>query len=91
MQLYLQCDAEGCDHKEFVDTITEEMIGKECPLCGSNLLTEEDFKMFEPLMQAKELMQGLGLVADENTPDDVETSTISVHCHKNTVMIKGEK
>lgn len=90
MELFLQCDADGCDHKEFVETITEDMVGKECPLCGENLLTEDDLKMFEPLMQTKKMLQDLGLVADENTPEDVERSTISIHCHKKTVTIKGE-
>jgi len=90
MELFLQCDADGCDHKEFVETITEDMIGKECPECGANLLTEDDFKMFEPLMQTKKILQELGLVADENTPELVERCAISVHCHKNTVTIKGE-
>lgn len=90
MELFLQCDADGCDHKEFVEAITEDMVGKECPKCGESLLTKEDFEMFAPLMQTKKILQDLGLIADERTPEHVERVSVSVHCHENTVTIKGE-
>lgn len=40
---YLKCDADGCDHMEHHEAIGLEMIGKPCPKCGANLLTEQDY------------------------------------------------
>lgn len=56
MSEYLKCDAPGCDHSENVEAITADMVGRPCPKCGSNLLTEADWTMystvFQPAMRA---------------------------------------
>jgi len=41
-------DAEWCDHVEDVGTITADMVDMLCPVCGSNLLTEEDWIAWQP-------------------------------------------
>lgn len=44
---FLKCDKKGCVHVEFHDDITSALIGKPCPHCGSNLLTQEDYENME--------------------------------------------
>lgn len=86
---FLQCDAEGCDHKEYHETATEDMIDKPCPKCGASLLTEEDFRAFEKFHAAFEALEALGLVKfpkpGETIPEGHQA--ISVHGHKNKVTI----
>lgn len=50
---FLKCDTKGCLHVELVDQISANHIGKECPVCGSNLLTREDFDDFTSIIKAK--------------------------------------
>lgn len=38
------CDNPACDHKENIDiSAMPSFIGKPCPNCGENLLTDSDF------------------------------------------------
>lgn len=61
--MYLKCDAVGCDHVEFHEGhITLGMIGKECPKCGANLLTEEDYYAGLEVGRYLELLESLGIV-----------------------------
>lgn len=46
---YLKCDEPDCNHREVVENITENLVGKPCPLCGANLLTQEDHDAFHAL------------------------------------------
>jgi hypothetical protein len=73
MSEFLKCDAAGCDHRETVGEITADMVGKACPKCGSNLLTEEDWTffstVFRPGMHAL-AAAGLDMRAGEDTPPD---------------------
>ena len=48
--MYLKCDATGCSHREAVPEITEDLIGKPCPMCGENLLTRADFEQTQSLV-----------------------------------------
>lgn len=43
---FLKCDTKGCLHVEMHDKLVKEMVGKPCPQCGSNLLTEDDWLDF---------------------------------------------
>jgi hypothetical protein len=40
----LKCDADGCDYVEIPDAISPSHIGKPCPKCGADLLTEQDYR-----------------------------------------------
>lgn len=44
----LKCDKPGCGYRNEDIPVKEypEWINKPCPLCGSNLLTEADYKSF---------------------------------------------
>ena len=85
MTTALKCDATPCDHIELVEAISQDMIGKPCPKCGSNLLTEADFQTWLDLIQPSiELAKALGLVADA-TPDDGQA--LRINLHENTVKI----
>lgn len=51
----LKCDAEGCDYEETVEATSQnvnEFIGKPCPKCGANLLTEADAAALHMLFAA---------------------------------------
>ena len=82
MQLFLKCDAENCDHVEYVDDITEDMIGKECPKCGENLLTEEDYAFLLPLEKVKNILQELRIISPDDSSDGIG---ITIGCHKGKV------
>ncbi|MHA6731766.1 hypothetical protein [Devosia sp. A369] len=76
---FLKCDAAGCDHSENVAAITAEMVGKPCPTCGANLLTQGDWdfysQMFKPAVEA---MKALGIVA-EAEPESVGAVRFNYH------------
>lgn len=80
---FLKCDAEGCDHVEPVAEIRKDDIGKPCPKCGANLLTEEDFismKVIEAALQA----------ISDVTPApaaDAEAVSYSINPHGKSVTI----
>lgn len=64
----LFCDNPECEHVEFVAEITQDMVNKPCPECGSNLLTQEDYDVWvnEGVMELLENtkvfdMEGLSL------------------------------
>lgn len=92
--MYLKCDAVGCDHVEFHEGhITLGMIGKECPKCGANLLTEEDYYAGLELEQYLELLDSLGLVkllgVNEEIPDGYSRVGINPHKGKINVTFGG--
>ena len=50
----LKCDADGCDYRD-EDVKVEEYesyLGKPCPKCGANLLTEADLAAVKAIMSA---------------------------------------
>lgn len=46
---FLQCDNPHCGYIEYVDDITEDMIGYACPKCSQSLLTAEDYAQWRPI------------------------------------------
>ena len=89
--MFLQCDAPGCDHVEQVDGISEEHIGKECPKCGANLLTEEDFEDFRPMADLINVFNKAGLTTDDPTRSDLPTVSMHTHKGKTTIAIDKRK
>lgn len=89
MSSYLKCDAEGCDHVEEVDEITEDHIGKPCPKCGASLLTEEDYHRFNVMKAGMRMLGRLGLVRkpDGDNPAEGEV-IIKTHHHAGKTTIE---
>jgi hypothetical protein len=65
------------------------MIGKECPKCGANLLTEEDYYAGLEIERYLEALESLGLVKvlgiNEEIPDG--HTRVSVNPHNGKVNI----
>lgn len=73
MSEFLKCDATGCDHVEDVAEITADLVGKPCPKCGANLLTEGDWAYYSTAFRpALDMLASIGLNmrAGENTPPE---------------------
>lgn len=87
MSEFLKCDAEGCDHREDVGRITAEMVGKECPKCGSNLLTKSDWDVYSSFQAGMDALEaaGIKLRADAGTPED---GRVSVNYHDGQINIR---
>lgn len=80
---YLKCDAEGCDHVEYMDRITQEHVDKPCPKCGANLLTQADHDHFE-------MIQNLMAVVQATIPETGEEDKIplDINVHDGKVRMK---
>jgi hypothetical protein len=91
MSEFLKCDAEGCDHREDVNQITADMVGKPCPKCGANLLTQEDWDVydasFRPLMEAME-KAGLSRPATKADMNDPAAVLLSVNHHDGATRLQ---
>ena len=75
MSNYLQCDADGCGHREPTPDYGPHLIGKPCPVCGANLLTQEDFDGYEPYRRVMDALVEAGLATydeDDSEPGKVE-------------------
>lgn len=82
---YLKCDASGCDHVENVDCISQNLVGKACPKCGANLLTQDDYDHY---VQLRGLLSLLKTRAPEKV--DGQQVNLSVNVHNGQFKIKGE-
>lgn len=80
MMEFLKCDAPGCDHRENVDKITAQMIGKECPKCGANLLSKHDWEVYVKLSASLNALEAMGVkvLADADTPPEM-VATFNYH------------
>lgn len=43
----IQCDNPSCDYNDADIEVTKDIIDTPCPKCGENLLTEEDYYIYE--------------------------------------------
>ena len=87
MSQFLKCDAPNCDHHEDVPEITAEMVGKECPKCGANLLTETDWNMYSTVMKpAMDMMEALG-ISRPFVEGDPEHLKLRVHGHNGNLTM----
>lgn len=82
--LFLKCDADGCDHQEQVEDMTEDLIDKPCPKCGSNLLTREDFLQFVPIRAALAALDRMGFARMSGSAG---VKQVSVNHHNGTTTI----
>lgn len=88
MSEFLKCDADGCDYRENVAAVTQEMVGKLCPKCGANLLTQGDFDFYRSVLKPGfNMMERLGFMvpADEDTP---EKRKIAFNNHDGEIRIR---
>lgn len=88
MPEFLKCDAPGCDHVEDVEAISRDLIGKACPKCGADLLTEADCEAWLAMVQPGiELAKALGLFVDR-PPTEADQALVRVHLHGNDFSLK---
>lgn len=71
----LKCDAPSCDYEDTEARLTVELVGKPCPKCGANLLTEEDFLLCKQL----EVLTELTNHHFKPSPDGCRRETIRLH------------
>lgn len=81
---YLKCDANGCDHVENIDCISQDLVGKTCPKCGANLLTQEDYNHY---VQLRGLLTLLNTMAPEQV--DGQKVELSIGVHDGEFTMKG--
>lgn len=88
----LKCDATDCDHKEDYGELSRDLIGKECPKCGANLLTEEDYIAGLRVEAMIGLLKDLGLATYATDPDDKSVlMSFNPHAGSMTIKIGGAK
>jgi len=79
MSEFLKCDATGCDHLETVESITGDMVGKPCPKCGANLLTQNDWDHYERVFRPYvDTLTELGLIQGAK-PGDAGVMRVGFH------------
>ena len=83
MNEYLKCDQNECSHIETHEKLTDDMVNKACPLCGSNLLTQEDWKQYSAV---KNLMSLVDSTLSSNQKKD-EQGLVSLHVHDGTTTL----
>lgn len=85
-QPYLKCDADGCGCRVPVEAISADDIGRPCPRCGSNLLTEGDFQAYERVMAAIDSLNAAAAVLGIR-PEDGSTRIVEIGHHDGTTTI----
>lgn len=84
---YLKCDAEDCDHRENIDSLSEDMIGKPCPKCGESLLTEADYRSGIAMQIVVDALVEAGLARKQGPVSESET-VINYGIHNGKLTIK---
>lgn len=93
MQGFLKCDAAGCTHREPVEALTQDLVGKPCPICGANLLTQEDFDDWHASVAPMiEILKAMGIAKPLEPGDAGEAGVlaVSVSKHAGKVTIEAE-
>ena len=85
--LYLLCDA--CGHRDLVDGYHADLIGRPCPKCGADMLTQKDYDDTLKLLEGIALLNGLfgasGLEAGEE-----DAATLRMNPHDGALNIRVE-
>lgn len=75
----LQCDNPSCDYEDMSVPFSdyEKSIGKACPKCGENLLTQEDYDKVIQMIDAAEIMnmfspEELQKIAANLSPEEMD-------------------
>jgi len=64
---YLKCDTPSCDYLEMTPIVVED-IGKPCPKCGANLLTQDDFIDYRKMKAGIDAVNEVVLAANPKAP-----------------------
>ena len=77
----IKCDNPKCDFRD--DTVKmedyEQWLNKPCPKCGANLLTEEDLKATEALLEVVGAMNRVGEILGVEVQPDEKRVPIKIH------------
>jgi hypothetical protein len=74
----LHCD--DCHHEvDYLGKMTAEHIGTPCPICGSDMLTEADYKVGRRVQVVMAILAFFGLA--RKVPRDDSDAHVSVHHH----------
>lgn len=84
----LVCDESDCDYTgPLGEALTSSVIGKPCPDCGSNLMTERDFDSARKLFKLFDTVnKWLGWMGTETPTGNYKN--ISIHHHHGKTEIK---
>lgn len=86
-QAYLLCDNPACGIRHPVPKITKEMIGLACSKCGSDLLTQEDYDLYESVIApAIEIIEYLNKAIDPK--GEMSRKTINLHGRNGKVTVQ---
>ena len=86
--MYLRCDEKHCDHTEQIEELLQEHVGKPCPKCGANLLTQKDFEISKAFMGVFNTLESMGLVRPAE--DSTESGTkINVNVYNGEIKFSG--
>lgn len=86
---FLKCDAEGCDHLETIEGLTEDLIGKPCPKCGADLLTREDYEEGMKIEVMMKMLKAMGLAVEVPASGDMDgLALLTVGTHNGETNIK---
>lgn len=87
MTEFLKCDTEGCSHVEQVGTITADMVERPCPVCGSSLLTKEDWVKWSAVISP--LLKAIMPLTEATTEDGpMIKTTVGLHNNKMTATVE---
>lgn len=89
MTMNLICDEPTCDHKEDVGALSEDMIGKPCPKCGSDLLTRQDYEEGLKCQAVIGMLKAAGLAKDPVDGEDGVKMSINPHAGTLNISVTG--
>ena len=88
---YLKCDALGCSHVELVDKVYEKYINMPCPVCGENLLTQEDYDDYLKVKEKYQILIDLGFIKPATTEYiNSGLPVISINAHNGKINITAD-
>ena len=90
----LVCDNDNCDYssEKIKSEYMVNQVGRECPKCNENLLTERDYKAYKAYMRIMKFINilffpYLFLIGGKKESECTEGS---IHFHEGTTTIKKE-
>lgn len=76
---YLKCDAKPCNHVETVDAIQASDIGKPCPKCGENLLTQRDFDDMQAFSKTMDVINQAFPISEHSATGSLGMLSVNPH------------
>ena len=87
----LVCDEATCDHREEIEALTEDLIGKECPKCGADLLTREDYEVGKRMQAAIDVLRDLGIAKGATEGGGDVLMSVNPHAGELNISLKPTK